>query len=683
VTLNRRRLLFWSGLVVVFVLAFVPRLVYPVSRYMLWYDRAITFWEALERGDLEETYRQYHPGVTTMWIAGLGLRAYTSAHGLSFADLHEPPPLSTSPQSPPGRAAVAAIAAVVSVCIALSYALLSRLTKWPVAFCAGVFLALDSYYLTHSKMVHVDALMASFMLVSALALICYMQETRTLFLVGSGAFAGLAFLTKSPSFFLIPYTGFVLALQTFQETADEDSGWIHKLGRFTWRCLAWGLVAGALFFLLWPAMWQRPVEMLRRVVLNATMHAELPHPNPNFFLGQVTDEPGILYYPVALALKSTPITLPCFLAAIVFLLWRWRRGQSSRVMWLLLLYGIGFLLMMTYGAKKWARYILPVFTTLDVLAAWGLVQLAEFTGRRQAWRKWTWLPGAIIAVALFIHAAAVLRHHPYYGTQHNLLLGGSRTAERFFHMGDQGEGLDLAARFLNTLAGAESLAVGVRNRETPMFRANFVGDTRSIDDPEVLYRVFTINDIQRETSSERWWALWESCQAEGPIWQTAFDGVTYVWICEAYARSRELLDIAQRREVVLGDHIELLGYDVSADTLSSGDELTVTLYWRSDGQVTEDDHVFVHLQDADGTMAAQHDGVPAGSDRPTWSWQEGEIITDAHTLTTDGALPNGTYTLSVGMYSYPDGLRLAATGSDGARLPEDRVPLQDIRVVAP
>lgn len=41
---NRRKTLFWSGLVIVFTLAFVPRLVYPVSRYMLWYDRAITFW---------------------------------------------------------------------------------------------------------------------------------------------------------------------------------------------------------------------------------------------------------------------------------------------------------------------------------------------------------------------------------------------------------------------------------------------------------------------------------------------------------------------------------------------------------------------------------------------------------------------------------------------------------------
>lgn len=637
----------------------------------------------MQRGDLEGTYLQYHPGVTTMWIAGLGLRAYTSASGLSSADLRQPSPLRTSPQSPPGRASVAALSAAIAACIALAYVFLARLTKWPVAFCAGVFLALDSYHITHSKMIHVDALMASFMLVSALALICYAQERRPLFLVSSGAFAGLAFLTKSPSLFLVPYTGSVLALRFCVVPSAQAPGWSQRLGRFTRFFLSWGLVAVALFFLLWPAAWQRPAEMLSRVVLNAAMHAELPHPNPNFFAGQVVSEPGMLYYPVALALKATLVTLPCFLIALVFLFLRRKQGVGSRAMWLMLLYGGGFLLVMTYGEKKWARYILPVFTTLDVLAAWGLVQLADFIGGRGARRKWARLPAIIVAFALFVHAAAVLRHHPYYGTHHNLLLGGSRAAERVIHMGDQGEGLDQAARFLNTRPGAELLTVGVRNRETPMFRANFVGSTRAVDDPNVHYRVFFINDIQRQMSRDRWWGLWESCQEAGPLWQASFDGVPYVWVCEAYARSPEPFDIAQRRNATLGKNIELLGYDVSADRLSQGETLTVTLYWQSDGQVSGDNHVFVHLQSADGTIAAQHDGVPAKSVRPTWSWQEGEVMRDEHALVTDGASTNGAYTLSVGMYSYPDGARLAAVGSDGARLPEDRVLLQEIGIDVP
>jgi hypothetical protein len=58
--------LFWLGLVCVFLVALLPRLNYPSSRFMYWYDRSHNFWQAIRDGEFEETYQQYHPGVTTM-----------------------------------------------------------------------------------------------------------------------------------------------------------------------------------------------------------------------------------------------------------------------------------------------------------------------------------------------------------------------------------------------------------------------------------------------------------------------------------------------------------------------------------------------------------------------------------------------------------------------------------------
>jgi hypothetical protein len=169
----------------------------------------------------------------------------------------------------------------------------------------------------------------------------------------------------------------------------------------------------------------------------------------------------------------------------------------------------------------------------------------------------------------------------------------------------------------------------------------------------------------------------------GPLWSAAFDGVPYVWVCPAYPQSAESFSIDRPLEVSLGDHIELLGYTLSSDTLSAGDALTATLFWQSDGRLTEEYHVFVHLQSADGAMAAQHDGVPVGGKRPTWSWQEGEVFQDVHTLPLLVDLAAGAYTLSVGMYGYPDGARLPALGPDAERLSEDRIVLQEIRVAVP
>jgi hypothetical protein len=82
----------------------------------------------------------------------------------------------------------------------------------------------------------------------------------------------------------------------------------------------------------------------------------------------------------------------------------------------------------------------------------------------------------------------------------------------------------------------------------------------------------------------------------------------------------------------------------------------------------EDYHVFVHLQDENDMLVAQHDGVPMYGERPTWSWQEAEIIQDEHRLLVDGSLPEGRYTLSVGMYDYPSGIRLPVVGPAGHNL---------------
>jgi hypothetical protein len=133
----------------------------------------------------------------------------------------------------------------------------------------------------------------------------------------------------------------------------------------------------------------------------------------------------------------------------------------------------------------------------------------------------------------------------------------------------------------------------------------------------------------------------------------------------------------------LGDHIHLQSYKLSADSVRAGDALKVTLLWESDEPISENYHVFVHLQDAQGSLAAQHDGPPAYGAHPTWTWQGGEIVQDEHTLVLDHDLPAGTYTLSVGMYNILTGTRLPTFGLDDERLLEDRVVLQEIEVSSP
>jgi hypothetical protein len=678
---------FVAGLIVVFLLALLPRLFYPSSRYMLWYDRSVHFWDALLAGNFRDTYQQYHPGVTTMWIAGLGLRLYSEAQGWSSDVLLQPPSGMSGPQGGPAQAGTAALSVSIAACIVLAYVFLAHVTGWSVAFCAGCLLALDPFLITHSKMIHVDALLASFMLVSVLLLIAYLQNERWTYLFGSGASAGLAFLTKSPGLFLIPYAASALTLSSLVADHSSDLSGVLLRGKQLWTIsrglMIWFLTALCVFFLLWPAMWTGPLNMLSKIVTSIQHHMTTPHSGVNFFAGRVTERLGLLYYIASLAWKTTVVTLPAMCVAVLLLMRRRSGKEIGFPVRYVLGYAVGFLLLMALGAKKWSRYILPTFVALDVVAAWGLVQAANIIGKRRWLRERGWVPTAVIVLALATQAVSVLRHHPYYGTHHNLLLGGSRVARRVLHLGDQGEGLDLAARFLNRRPDAERLTAGVQDMENLMFRSNFVGRVESMGHPDVDYRVFSVHYAQRNEGVYRWTEVKEAYdQTNELVWSVSFDGVPYVWVSRAYPHDPQAFEIDHPLNVALGDSIRLLGYSLSSSELTSSDTLTVTLFWQSTRELPASYHVFVHLQDEDGTLVAQHDGAPLYGERPTWSWQAAEVLQDEHRLPTDDSLPGGEYTLSVGMYDYPSGTRLPVVETGGHRLPDDRIVLQEVEVAS-
>jgi hypothetical protein len=686
---ERRSRAFWVGCVLVFLLALLPRVVYPVSRPLQWHERSVLFWDALLEGDLGGTYQQYHPGVTTMWIAGLGLRVYAAAHNWLGDESLNPSRVSPNVGPYPVEAGVAALGVAISLCICVAYVLLARQVSWEVGLVGGCLLALDPFCLEQSKILHVDALLATLMLVSALFLVSYLQRRRWLSLILSGVFAGLALLTKSPSGFLIPYAVLAIAYRHLADGRDparssKTRGWVGRVVRIARDLGVWGLTAGCIFVLLWPAMWIRPGEVVHKMMRRTEFHIETVHRNPSFFAGQVIyDDPGPLFYLATIAWKTTLVTLLTLFAAFLFLLWRARRWRDDQPVWWVLMYACGFTGAMMFAARKELRYLLPTFPALDVLAAWGLVRAASAVGRLNRLQTRTWVPATVVAAALVIQAVTVLRHHPYYGTHHNLLLGGLRVAQHVLPLGDGGEGVDLAGRFLNGYPGAERRIAGVPQRFDELLEYTFVGSSEGIEQPDVDYYVFPINSIQRQNRIEFWGEAWEASQEEEPLWSISFDGVPYVWIYPAYPSNPAAFAIDRRLEVPLGDHVHLLGYSLGSSDISAGDTLTVTLFWQSDGRLVEDYHVFVHLQGVGGQVATQHDGVPARGERPTWDWCDKEVIRDEHVLVSDAGLPAGTYTLSIGMYDYLTQARLPAVGPDGERLPEDRVVLQDIQVTPP
>jgi len=128
-----------------------------------------------------------------------------------------------------------------------------------------------------------------------------------------------------------------------------------------------------------------------------------------------------------------------------------------------------------------------------------------------------------------------------------------------------------------------------------------------------------------------------------------------------------------------GAVVELLGYDVAPPQLAPGDELSVTLYWRSLNVVATRYIVFVHLLDSSGRIASQVDAMPLNGARPTTGWLPDEVLTDPYSLAVSPDTPPGEYLIEVGLYDPQTGERLLVADSSG-QIQGDRVILDELLV---
>jgi MFS family permease len=110
-------------------------------------------------------------------------------------------------------------------------------------------------------------------------------------------------------------------------------------------------------------------------------------------------------------------------------------------------------------------------------------------------------------------------------------------------------------------------------------------------------------------------------------------------------------------DVVLGDQVRLLGYDLDTRNAEPGGALAVTLYWEALTPMARNKQVFVHL--FDGALWAQHDGAPECDINPTTRWEPGQIIPDTHFVSLPDDMPTGPKPLLVGMYDLLTGERLS------------------------
>jgi hypothetical protein len=115
-------------------------------------------------------------------------------------------------------------------------------------------------------------------------------------------------------------------------------------------------------------------------------------------------------------------------------------------------------------------------------------------------------------------------------------------------------------------------------------------------------------------------------------------------------------DEDQAQSAVFGDKMRLAWYAIEADGQG---RIDVTLYWQALDGIRDDYTLFIHVLDADGALVTQWDGPPGGAAHLTSAWPQGAYRWQRATLELpEGGSPAGAYSLSVGLYTYPDLTRL-------------------------
>jgi len=524
--------------IALFLAALVPRITQPAAFVagdeLTWSHRSARFLTALSGGRLADTSQAGHPGVTTMWLDTIGLVLSPDVDRAALAEIAARPvvgdPDSLRLLAELLFASKWMVGLVTAIGIGLMYLLARRLVSDPAALLGAVLVTFDPFLLAHSRVLHLDALLTTFMALSVLALLIWNQtpaKKTVQWLILSGVFAGLAALTKATALFLIPFAGLVL----FFAGGDEFAGrrvWLRRVQQILLAGIVWSLGLVVTYVVLWPAMWVDPAGTLQQVLGRAFTYAETAHES-NFFWGANRPDPGPAFYPVVLAYRLTPVTLIGLAAGVAALWSNWRHHRQDVLRWLLA-FVILFTLFMTMGAKKGDRYILPVFPMIDLLVGIGLWQLAHSRWRRADGSSATGpLPSAIgYWVALpVVQALLVLPYHPYYLSYFNPLADWGQATGRTLEVG-WGEGMEQAAAYLNTKAQGrpQVAAVWVVASFAPYY-AGSIQHISGFDPATTDYVVLYVSQVQRHIFGEVIDRFWPSQVPEVVV---RIHGLDYAWV---------------------------------------------------------------------------------------------------------------------------------------------------------
>lgn len=696
----------------VFVVALLPRILNLDAFMTADEDDQIMFanhfLKSVLRGDLGGALILGYPGVPTLMLGAMGVGARYLAHYSGWLPL---PWITSDFMTTLDQVTtrfgmfdypmdfLVWVRVPMAIAAALSilgiYVLIKRLFNEKIALLATLILAFDPFILAHSRVVHVDAPMSYFMFLSFLAFLLFLKKDSWKWLLLSGLFGGLAGLSKTPAVILGPILVVSGVMYALFPPEGVNRGRLWK--KLSLALVAWGGIAVAAIFVIWPTMWSQPITAISMLIENVNSVNELHHPTTGIFWGANQTDQNPLYYLIVFPYHLTPLTSIGFVGGLVMiiaglLVYRRHKSWLTEVMPIaigLVAYIVIFMAPVSAITRRGDRYILPVFFASGLLSALALWWLAGLLVKHlpSALNFLKLTPMRLVSGVLVVQILFVLAYHPHYLAYFNPLLDGANTAPKTVNVG-WGEGLDVAARYLNE--NVDTSTAVVASWYSNQFAPYYHGQTIDLSSQEAAltadYTVFYINQIQRGFPSGEILNYFRQIKPEHIV---ELHGIEYAWIYKGpVIGTSPQDDFNFPVEAIFGGDGRLYGMNVTptemsvdayvAERVESDGRylgykqvqhgLPITLYWETLGAIDTNHgktNIYISLVDDEGNVWGKIDRIILAGLWRTNRWHSGFYLRDDYKLPIDPATPPGKYHFEVGLYDFETGRSLGVIKNIG------------------
>lgn len=416
---NKRNVILALVLVAALVLRFIKFGSFITADEPNWFERVMSFANALSVRDFLRTEQTPHPGVPTMWMATVGYTLFKLLFtGLGDQAMHFLMKL------PFG------IFSILSV--GVFYFLVSKLFDKRVSLLATALYAINPLFLGHTHILHIDLVLSVFTPFSFLLFLIYIKNDNKVYLALSAVVYALALLSKTPAFIIAP----VFAVPILIAKRDKIQA-IKTLFIFY-------LMTALAMVIIWPALWSNPTLYLKDLYKAFFESATTTHSSKQVGVYEL----DLTYYFINLAQYSTFSDVVVFvlsgfgLIPYIMSVFKKRSPKSDPASLIgLFVYMVLFFTAMTLGAKKGERYMMPIY--LPLMAATSYLAL-NFIGVLNKYIK-NLVVFAVVGIILF-DVFRLVSMAPYYMAYYNPLF--TKNPNGVLKRG-WGEGLELAADYLN------------------------------------------------------------------------------------------------------------------------------------------------------------------------------------------------------------------------------------------